>query len=191
MGFLFLHGVFDANIRSEATQIAAGFPPPAAEDGTQDPRFRFEPSQALEAESIHILREAAAEFAQPVMLYSIGKDSSVLLRLAQKAFSPGKSPFLFCHRHQLQISRNDRVSRLLYEANQCRLDCSSKPGCVGYRISIPSLSGTQKCCGLLKTRALLDAFEACGFDAAFGGARRDEEKSGQERIYSFRDLLGQ
>ncbi len=148
--------------------------------------------QALEAESIHILREAAAEFARPVMLYSIGKDSSVMLRLAQKAFFPGKIPFPLLHvdtsyKFPEMIEFRDRYTRelgaeLIVHKNQQALDAGANPFALG----------TQKCCGLLKTKSLLDALTEGGFDAAFGGARRDEEKSrAKERIYSFRDSLGQ
>jgi sulfate adenylyltransferase subunit 2 len=148
--------------------------------------------QALEAESIHILREAAAEFARPVMLYSIGKDSSVMLRLAQKAFFPGKIPFPLLHvdtsyKFPEMIEFRDRYTRelgaeLIVHKNQLALDAGANPFALG----------TQKCCGLLKTKSLLDALAEGGFDAAFGGARRDEEKSrAKERIYSFRDSLGQ
>jgi sulfate adenylyltransferase subunit 2 len=148
--------------------------------------------QGLEAESIHILREAAAEFARPVMLYSIGKDSSVMLRLAQKAFFPGKIPFPLLHvdtsyKFPEMIEFRDRYTRelgaeLIVHQNQQALDAGANP----------FVLGTQKCCGLLKTKSLLDALSEGGFDAAFGGARRDEEKSrAKERIYSFRDSLGQ
>ena len=148
--------------------------------------------RALEAESIHILREAAAEFARPVMLYSIGKDSSVMLRLAQKAFFPGKIPFPLLHvdtsyKFPAMIEFRDAYTQqlgaeLIVHKNQPALDAGANP----------SLLGTQKCCGLLKTQSLLDALAEGGFDAAFGGARRDEEKSrAKERIYSFRDQLGQ
>ncbi len=148
--------------------------------------------QALEAESIHILREAAAEFARPVMLYSIGKDSSVMLRLAQKAFFPGKIPFPLLHvdtgyKFPEMIEFRDSYTRelgaeLIVHKNQAALDAGTNPFSLG----------TQKCCGLLKTKSLLDALTESGFDAAFGGARRDEEKSrAKERIYSFRDSLGQ
>jgi len=148
--------------------------------------------QVLEAESIYILREAAAEFARPVMLYSIGKDSSVMLRLAQKAFFPGKIPFPLLHidtsyKFPEMIEFRDRYSKelgaeLIVHQNREALDAGANPFALG----------TQKCCGLLKTRALLDALEAGGFTAAFGGARRDEEKSrAKERIYSFRDVHGQ
>jgi sulfate adenylyltransferase subunit 2 len=161
--------------------------PPAALAKTRLTHLR-----ALEAESIYILREAAAEFARPVMLYSIGKDSSVMLRLAQKAFFPGKIPFPLLHidtsyKFPEMISFRDAYAReigaeLIVHKNQAALDAGANP----YSL------GTQKCCGLLKTNALLDALAAGGFDAAFGGARRDEEKSrAKERIYSFRDSFGQ
>src|SRR6202795_2618804 len=148
--------------------------------------------KTLEAESIQIFREAAAEFARPVMLYSIGKDSSVMLRLAQKAFYPGKIPFPLMHidtsyKFPEMVEFRDRYTReigveLIVHKNQEALDEGANP----YTL------GTQKCCGLLKTRSLLDALAEGGFDAAFGGARRDEEKSrAKERVYSFRDALGQ
>jgi sulfate adenylyltransferase subunit 2 len=148
--------------------------------------------QALEAESIHILREAAAEFSQPVMLYSIGKDSSVMLRLAQKAFYPGKIPFPLLHvdtsyKFPEMIEFRDEYPKrigaeLIVHQNREALDAGANP----------FLLGTQKCCGLLKTKSLLDALAKGGFNAAFGGARRDEEKSrAKERIYSFRDVHGQ
>lgn len=148
--------------------------------------------RVLEAESIHILREVAAEFARPVMLYSIGKDSSVMLRLAQKAFYPGKIPFPLLHvdtsyKFREMIEFRDRyvaqigATLIVHQNRQALADGAS-----------PFRLGTQKCCGLLKTRALLDALAEGGFDAAFGGARRDEEKSrAKERVYSFRDALGQ
>jgi sulfate adenylyltransferase subunit 2 len=148
--------------------------------------------KALEAESIFILREAAAEFAHPVMLYSIGKDSSVMLRLAQKAFHPGKIPFPLLHvdtsyKFPEMIKFRDWYAKevgaeLIVHKNQKALDEGANP----YDL------GTQKCCGFLKTRSLLDALAEGGFDAAFGGARRDEEKSrAKERVYSFRDAQGQ
>jgi sulfate adenylyltransferase subunit 2 len=148
--------------------------------------------KALEAESIFILREAAAEFAHPVMLYSIGKDSSVMLRLAQKAFYPGRIPFPLLHidtsyKFPEMIEFRDWYAKhvgveLIVHKNQEALDDGANP----YSL------GTQKCCGFLKTRSLLDGLAEGGFDAAFGGARRDEEKSrAKERVYSFRDALGQ
>lgn len=148
--------------------------------------------QALEAESIAILREAVAEFARPVMLYSIGKDSSVMLRLAQKAFYPGKIPFPLLHvdtsyKFPEMIAFRDAYAKeigaeLIVHRNEEAIAAGANPLTLG----------TQNCCGLLKTRSLLDALAEGGFDAAFGGARRDEEKSrAKERVYSFRDAAGQ
>ena len=148
--------------------------------------------RALEAESIHILREVVAECERPVMLYSIGKDSSVLLRLAQKAFYPGPIPFPLLHidttyKFREMIEFRDRYTaeigaRLLVHRNTAALAEGTQP----------FLVGTQRCCALLKTRALLDALEEGRFDAAFGGARRDEERSrAKERIFSLRDEKGQ
>jgi len=148
--------------------------------------------RTLEAESIHILREVASEFQRPVMLYSIGKDSSVLLRLAQKAFHPGKIPFPLLHvdtsyKFKEMIEFRDRYTselgvELLVYSNREALDDGTQP----FKI------GTQRCCGLLKTKALLDGLAKWNFDAAIGGARRDEEKSrAKERIFSFRDSRGQ
>lgn len=162
----------------------AGLPPAAA------PALSH--LRLLEAESIHIFREAVAEFARPAMLYSIGKDSSVMLRLAQKAFHPGPLPFPLLHvdtsyKFREMIEFRDRYAReigarLIVHQNRAALDAGANPFALG----------TQKCCGLLKTTALLDALGEGGFDAAFGGARRDEEKSrAKERIYSFRDPAGQ
>ena len=148
--------------------------------------------QVLEAESIHILREVASEFQRPVMLYSIGKDSSVMLRLAQKAFHPGPIPFPLLHvdtsyKFQEMIDFRDKQAaelgvKLIVKTNRKALDEGANP----LRL------GTERCCGLLKTTALLDGLREGNYDAAFGGARRDEEKSrAKERVYSFRDTLGQ
>jgi sulfate adenylyltransferase subunit 2 len=146
----------------------------------------------LEAESIHILREVASEFERPVMLYSIGKDSSVMLRLAQKAFYPGPIPFPLLHidtgfKFREMLAFRDNTARsvgaeLLVWRNESAIAGGANP------IALD----TRRCCGLLKTQALLDALRHYKFDAAFGGARRDEEKSrAKERIYSFRDQAGQ
>jgi sulfate adenylyltransferase subunit 2 len=148
--------------------------------------------RALEAESIHIMREVVAEFERPVMLYSIGKDSSVLLRLAQKAFYPGTIPFPLLHidttyKFREMIEFRDRYVaeigvRLIVHTNTEAIADGTQP----------FLVGTKACCGALKTKALLDALEAGGYDAAFGGARRDEERSrAKERIFSLRDTAGQ
>ena len=163
---------------------------PAATD--QPPITRLDHLKMLEAESIHIFREVAAEFQNPVMLYSIGKDSSVLLRLAQKAFYPAPIPFPLLHidtsyKFKEMIEFRDWYARevgvrLIVHTNSEAIADGTQP----------FLVGTQRCCGLLKTKSLLDALEAGGFDAAFGGARRDEERSrAKERIFSLRDPLGQ
>jgi sulfate adenylyltransferase subunit 2 len=146
----------------------------------------------LEAESIHIIREVASEFQNPVMLYSIGKDSSVMVRLAQKAFHPARIPFPFLHidttyKFKEMIRFRDEFTaslgvKLIVSTNTQAIAEGANP----FRL------GTQKCCGLLKTKALLDGIAAGGYDAAFGGARRDEEKSrAKERVYSFRDEFSQ
>ena len=153
---------------------------------------RLDHLRVLEAESIHIIREVVAEFERPVMLYSIGKDSSVLLRLAQKAFYPAPIPFPLLHvdttyKFREMIEFRDSYAkevgvRLIVHTNEEAISDGTQP----------FLVGTQRCCGLLKTKSLLDALEAGGFDAAFGGARRDEERSrAKERIFSLRDPLGQ
>ena len=137
-------------------------------------QYRLTHLKQLEAESIHIIREVAAEFEKPVMLYSIGKDSSVLLRLAQKAFYPGPIPFPLLHvdttykfREMIQF-RDDMAqavgARLIVHTNEEAIADGTQPFKVG----------TQRCCGLLKTKSLLDALQAGNFDAAIGGARRDD-----------------
>ena len=144
--------------------------------------------QKLEAESIHIFREVAAEFDNPVMLYSVGKDSAVLLHLARKAFAPGKIPFPLLHvdtnwKFKEMIAFRDQMAKdydfdLLVHQNQEGLDMGMGPFTHG------SATHTD----VMKTQGLKQALNKYGFDAAFGGARRDEEKSrAKERIYSFRD----
>ncbi len=146
----------------------------------------------LEAESVHIFREVAAEFKNPVMLYSVGKDSSVMVRLAQKAFYPGKIPFPLMHVDtgykfkEMYTFRDEFIAaigaNLIVERNEAGIAGKMNPW----------QYGTDKCCGALKTGALLMALAKHKFDAAFGGARREEEKSrAKERIYSFRDAFGQ
>jgi sulfate adenylyltransferase subunit 2 len=148
--------------------------------------------QLLEAESIQILREVASEFERPVMLYSIGKDSSVMLRLAQKAFYPAPIPFPLLHidtgfKFREMITFRDRMAA---EAGAELLVWRNEPAIAAG--TNPIALDTKRCCGLLKTQALLDGLAHYGFNAAFGGARRDEEKSrAKERIYSFRDKAGQ
>src|SRR5690242_4392332 len=163
-----------------------------APDTTTAPTLKLDHLRALEAESIHIMREVVAEFERPVMLYSIGKDSSVLLRLAQKAFYPGPIPFPLLHidttyKFREMIEFRDRMAkevgaRLIVHTNEEAISEGTQP----YKV------GTQRCCGLLKTKALLDGLSAGNFDAAIGGARRDEERSrAKERIFSLRDPNGQ
>jgi sulfate adenylyltransferase subunit 2 len=146
----------------------------------------------LEAESIHIMREVVAEFERPVMLYSIGKDSSVLLRLAQKAFHPGPIPFPLLHIDTTYKFREMIAFRDWYAAEiGARLIVHTNSDAIADGAQ-PFALGTQRCCGLLKTQALLDGLAAGGFDAAFGGARRDEERSrAKERVFSLRNEKGQ
>ena len=147
--------------------------------------------RALEAEAIHILRETAAQFAKPVLLYSIGKDSSVLLHLARKAFFPAKLPFPLLHidttyEYPEMIEFRDWFvgkigAELRVYTNEEAIANDANP----YRL------GTSKCCSLLRTQALVDALRQGGYDAALGGARRDEERSrAKERVFSFRDRNG-
>lgn len=148
--------------------------------------------EQLESESIHILREVVAECKNPVMLYSVGKDSSTMIRLAQKAFYPGKFPFPLLHvdtgyKFPEMYAFRDQFcaqigARLIVERNATWIA----------KHCHPMKLGTDVCCAHLKTQALLDALKKHGFDAAFGGARREEEKSrAKERICSIRDEFGQ
>jgi sulfate adenylyltransferase subunit 2 len=148
--------------------------------------------QYLESESIHILREAVAEFRSPVLLYSVGKDSSVLVRLSQKAFHPGPIPFPLMHidtgyKFPEMYEFRDRFCRdigveLLVERNEEGILKKYHPRSVG----------ADACCRHMKTDALLNAIRKHGFDAAIGGARREEEKSrAKERVFSIRGPHGQ
>lgn len=146
----------------------------------------------LEAEAIHIIREVAAEFENPVMLYSIGKDSSVMVRLAEKAFYPGKVPFPLMHidskwKFTEMIDFRDKYAKekgwdLIVHYNK-----------EGFESGVgPFTHGSKVHTDIMKTQALLAGLNKHGFDAAFGGARRDEEKSrAKERIFSFRDQFHQ
>ncbi|HET9933970.1 MAG TPA: sulfate adenylyltransferase subunit CysD [Polyangiaceae bacterium] len=146
----------------------------------------------LESESIHILREVVAEFERPVMLYSIGKDSSVMVHLAKKAFHRGKLPFPLLHidttwKFKGMIEFRDRFCR----ENGFDLRVHTNKQGVEEGIN-PFDHGASKYTTIMKTHALLQALHDGGYDAAFGGARRDEERSrAKERIYSFRDRYGQ
>ncbi len=148
--------------------------------------------EQLEAESIHIIREVAAEFDNPIMLYSIGKDSSVMVRLAKKAFHPGKLPFPLLHidttwKFKEMIRFRDTFTR------ENGLDLIVHTNQEGVKEGVnPFDHGSKKYTDVMKTQALLQALRKGGYDAAFGGARRDEERSrAKERIYSFRDRFGQ
>ncbi len=142
----------------------------------------------LEAESIHIIREVAAEFGNPVMLYSIGKDSAVMLHLARKAFFPGKLPFPVLHvdtRWKFQEMYSFRTK--MVEEMGLELITHINPDGVAQDMN-PFTYGSAKHTDVMKTEGLKQALDKYGFDAAFGGARRDEEKSrAKERVYSFRD----
>ena len=142
----------------------------------------------LEAESIHIMREVAAEFDNPVMLYSVGKDSSVMLHLAKKAFAPGIPPFPLMHvdttwKFKEMIEFRDKMAAeagmdLIVHVNQEGVDMGINP----------FVHGSSKHTDIMKTQGLKQALDKYKFDAAFGGARRDEEKSrAKERVFSFRD----
>jgi sulfate adenylyltransferase subunit 2 len=155
-------------------------------------KLRLTHLRQLEAESIHIMREVAAEFEKPVMLYSIGKDSSVLVRLALKAFHPAPVPFPLLHvdttwKFRDMISFRDEFTK----KNNLELIVYTNPQ--GKRDNVnPFDHGSEKYTTVMKTQALVQALTEYGFDAAFGGARRDEEKSrAKERIYSFRDRFQQ
>lgn len=142
----------------------------------------------LEAESIHIIREVAAEFSNPVMLYSIGKDSSVMLHLARKAFAPAKPPFPLLHVDTTWKFR-DMITFRNQMAKQAGMELIVHTNQEGLAANInPFDHGSAKYTDIMKTDALKQALDKYGFDAAFGGARRDEEKSrAKERVYSFRD----
>ena len=154
--------------------------------------YKLSHLKQLEAESIHIIREVVAEFENPVMLYSIGKDSSVMVRLAEKAFAPGKVPFPLMHidskwKFKEMIDFREQYAKehgwdLIVEYNKEAFEAG-----VG-----PFTHGSKVHTDMMKTQALLAALDKHKFDAAFGGARRDEEKSrAKERIYSFRDKFHQ
>jgi sulfate adenylyltransferase subunit 2 len=156
------------------------------------PSYHINNLRELEAESIHIIREVAAEFENPVMLYSIGKDSSVMVRLAEKAFFPGKVPFPLMHidskwKFREMTAFRDKYAKemgwnLIVHYNKKAFDEG-----VG-----PYTHGSKVHTDVMKTQALLEGLNKYKFDAAFGGARRDEEKSrAKERIYSFRDKFHQ
>jgi sulfate adenylyltransferase subunit 2 len=152
-------------------------------------KYKLTHLEQLEAESIFIMREVAAEFDNPVMLYSVGKDSSVMVQLARKAFYPGKIPFPLLH-----VDTTYKFN----EMYKFRDEFTKSIGADLIVYTHPEASnvnpfdyGTQKCCKILKTQALLNALKEGGYDAAIGGARREEERSrSKERIFSFRNKHG-
>ncbi len=142
----------------------------------------------LEAESIHIIREVAAEFKKPVMLYSIGKDSSVMTHLALKAFYPDKPPFPFMHIDTTWKFREMIDFREKYARKELGLDLIVHINEAGRKLGIDPAANSEKHTEVMKTDSLKEALNKHAFDAAFGGARRDEEKSrAKERVFSFRD----
>ncbi len=150
--------------------------------------YRLTHLKQLEAESIHIMREVAAEFRNPVMLYSIGKDSSVMVHLALKAFYPSKPPFPLLHVDTTWKFREMIAFRDSYARDELGLELLVYINEEGRKYDIHPLEDSEKHTELMKTDALKQALDQYGFDAAFGGARRDEEKSrAKERVFSFRD----
>lgn len=153
--------------------------------------YRLDELEDLEAESIHIIREVAAELDRPVMLYSVGKDSSVMIRLAQKAFWPAPVPFPLLH-----VDTGYKFAEMIAFRDAYAAEIGAdlivfRHSRVGDASTHPRAIGTAACCGVLKTEALLMAIRKGGYDAALGGARREEERSrAKERICSFRDEHG-
>jgi sulfate adenylyltransferase subunit 2 len=142
----------------------------------------------LESESIHVIREVAAEFKKPVMLYSIGKDSAVMTHLALKAFYPGKPPFPFLHVDTTWKFHEMIAFRDSYVENQLGIELIVNINHEGLKLGIDPFENSDKHTEVMKTDSLKASLSKYGFDAAFGGARRDEEKSrAKERVFSFRD----
>ncbi len=142
----------------------------------------------LEAESIHVIREVAAEFKKPVMLYSVGKDSAVMTHLALKAFYPGRPPFPFLHVDTTWKFREMIEFRESYVRKELGIELLVNINHEGLKLGIDPAENSEKHTEVMKTESLKSALTHYGFDAAFGGARRDEEKSrAKERVFSFRD----
>ncbi|MFT4557788.1 MAG: sulfate adenylyltransferase subunit 2 [Planctomycetaceae bacterium] len=142
----------------------------------------------LEAESIHVIREVVAEFNNPVMLYSVGKDSAVMLHLAMKAFYPAKPPFPLLHVDTTWKFKDMIAFRDQYARDELGLELLVHINEEGVKLNIHPLDDSEKHTEVMKTDSLKAALDKHGFDAAFGGARRDEEKSrAKERVFSFRD----
>ena len=164
-------------------------PAPHPRSDPARPAFSLTHLKRLEAESIFIIREVAAEFERPVMLYSIGKDSAVMLHLARKAFAPAKPPFPLLHVDTTWKFREMIDFRDRYVKRELGLDLIVYTNPDGLEAGInPITHGSKKHTDVMKTQALKQALDKYRFDAAFGGARRDEEKSrAKERVFSFRD----
>ena len=151
-------------------------------------KYNISNLKQLEAESIHIMREVVAEFDNPVMMYSVGKDSSVMVRLAQKAFAPGPLPFPLLH-----VDTTFKFSEMITFRDKFCSDIGADLIVHTNKKALDDIGSHENwtcamCADLLKTKALIEALQKHKFDAAFGGARRDEEKSrAKERIFSFRD----
>ncbi len=154
----------------------------------QSSGFHLTHLKQLEAESIHIIREVVAEFKNPVMLYSIGKDSSVMVHLAMKAFHPGKPPFPLMHVDTTWKFRAMYDFRENYAKKELGLEVITYVNQEGLKLNLDPMVSSGKHTTVMKTEGLKQALDKYGFDAAFGGARRDEEKSrAKERVFSFRD----
>ena len=182
----------DASIRLPGTPFCGGCRPfPISRFGLMH-SYNLTHLRQLEAESIHIIREVVAEFENPVMMYSIGKDSMVMLRLAQKAFHPAPLPFPLLHVDTTWKFRDMYEFRDRYcRENNIKLIVHINEDGVKQGIN-PFSVGSKKHTDVMKTEGLKQALNKCQFDAAFGGARRDEEKSrAKERVYSFRDKFHQ
>ena len=152
------------------------------------PSYHLTHLKQLEAESIYIIREVVAEFDNPVMLYSVGKDSSVMVQLALKAFYPAKPPFSLMHVDTTWKFREMYDFRETYAKKELGLDVIVYINEEGRALGINPFESSGKHTTVMKTEGLKQALDKYGFDAAFGGARRDEEKSrAKERVYSFRD----
>ncbi len=151
-------------------------------------RYRLTHLKQLEAESIHIIREVVAEFRNPVMLYSIGKDSSVMLHLAMKAFYPAKPPFPLLHVDTTWKFREMYEFRENYAKNELGLEVLTHVNEEGLKLNLYPADDSTNHVSVMKTDGLKQALDKYEFDAAFGGARRDEEKArAKERVFSFRD----
>jgi len=151
------------------------------------PKFQLTHLKQLEAESIHIIREVVAEFKNPVMLYSVGKDSSVMVHLAMKAFYPAKPPFPLLHVDTTWKFREMYKFRREYTEKELGLEVLVHINKEGLKLNLDPLKSSGKHTTVMKTEGLKQALNKYQFDAAFGGARRDEEKSrAKERVFSFR-----